>query len=75
MLKKVSLQRPYSRGAPSPRAGADDGGVWKVLRRVHASHGVGGLYAGLRPVMVRAFVANAAQWMAWEGSTRALRQA
>lgn len=53
--------------------GRDDVGVLRVLRRVHAEHGLAGLYAGARPVLVRAFVANAAQWVVWELAVRLLR--
>jgi len=49
----------------SADAGAGEGLV-TTLRREYAAKGVfNGWYAGARPVMVRAFVANAAQWMAW----------
>ena len=28
------------------------------------------LYAGIRPTLIRAFPANAAQWLAWEAAMR-----
>ena len=36
-------------------------------------HGAGGrkvLYTGIRPTLIRAFPANAAQWLAWEITLR-----
>lgn len=32
--------------------------------------GLGTLYAGIRPTLIRAFPANAAQWLAWEIAMR-----
>jgi hypothetical protein len=54
--------------------GADDGGLLAQLRAVLAQRGVAGLYAGARPVMLRAFVANAVQWAAWEAASTRLRE-
>ncbi|CAG9461410.1 unnamed protein product [Pedinophyceae sp. YPF-701] len=45
-------------------------GVLGHMRHVVRTRGWGGLYAGIGPVMVRAFPANAAQWLAWEAVVR-----
>ena len=45
----------------SPRRGA----LWHC-RRVIQESGYRGFYAGLMPVMLRAFPANACQWLTWE---------
>jgi hypothetical protein len=45
-------------------------GLLDALRHEAAQRGIlGGWYAGVRPVVARAFVANAAQWAAWEWAT------
>jgi hypothetical protein len=55
------------------RGGVDDTGLLAQLRAVYAQRGVAqGLYAGARPVMLRAFVANAVQWAAWESASTRL---
>lgn len=46
-----------------------DVGVLRQLRLLHAEGGLRSLYSGLAPTMLRAFPANAAQWLAWELST------
>ncbi len=52
---------------------ADDTGLLRQLRVVYAQRGLAeGLYAGVRPVMLRAFVANAVQWVAWEAASTRL---
>ena len=51
----------------SPGA-ADDVGVWRLLARELARTGARGLWAGLGPVLARAFPANAVQFLAWEGA-------
>ncbi|KAL4421304.1 hypothetical protein ABPG75_010595 [Micractinium tetrahymenae] len=43
-----------------------DVGVLRQLRIIHREGGLAALYAGLTPTLVRAFPANAAQWLAWE---------
>lgn len=49
------------------RAGdADDRGALWHCRRVIQESGYRGFYAGLMPVMLRAFPANACQWLTWE---------
>lgn len=35
--------------------------------------GLGSLYAGIRPTLIRAFPANAAQWLAWEVAMRCVQ--
>jgi hypothetical protein len=44
-----------------------------LIRRLITERGFRGLYRGASPVIARAFPANAAQWLAWEFSSRALR--
>ena len=51
----------------SPGA-ADDVGVWRLLARETSRTGARGLWAGLGPVLARAFPANAVQFLAWEGA-------
>lgn len=43
-----------------------------LIRRLITERGFRGLYRGASPVIARAFPANAAQWLAWEFSSRAL---
>ena len=50
----------------SPGQPQGDWGVLAILRHEAATHGVKSWYTGAQPVIVRAFVANAAQWMAWD---------
>lgn len=45
---------------------ASDVGIRRQLAVMLAEGGVPRLYAGLGPTLVRAFPANAAQWLAWE---------
>ena len=49
--------------------GVSDLGVFGHMRDVYEKRGFRhGLYAGAGPVMLRAFVANAVQWAAWEAA-------
>ena len=43
------------------------------LALLWAEGGRRALYAGLTPTLLRAFPANAAQWLAWEFAIRTLR--
>ncbi|GAB4822826.1 hypothetical protein N2152v2_009872 [Parachlorella kessleri] len=43
-----------------------DVGVARQLQLLYAEGGLRSLYAGLSPTLIRAFPANAAQWLAWE---------
>ena len=55
--------------------GPEDGGLLAQLRAVYAQRGMReGLYAGARPVMLRAFVANAVQWAAGEAAVTRLHR-
>ena len=51
----------------------DDAGVLRVLRRMWRQGGRHTLWAGLRPTLLRAFPANAAQWFVWEMAVSALQ--
>lgn len=51
---------------------ADDAGVLRMLRRMWREGGRHTLWAGLRPTLLRAFPANAAQWIVWELAVSAL---
>jgi hypothetical protein len=52
-----------------------DMGLLGHMRDVYAQRGFRrGLYAGAGPVMLRAFVANAVQWAAWEAATKRLHE-
>ena len=53
--------------------GARDLPPLALLRALVAERGVSGLWRGAAPVVARAFPANAAQWLAWEFASRALR--
>jgi solute carrier family 25 carnitine/acylcarnitine transporter 20/29 len=55
-------------GSGSPH----DASPFILLRRVVAERGFGGLYRGAKPLLARAFPANAAQWLAWEYASSAL---
>ena len=48
------------------RGGGDDVGVWRLIARTTRERGWRGLYAGAWPTLLRAFPANAAQFLAWE---------
>ena len=48
------------------RGGADDVGVFRLIARTFRERGFRGLYAGAWPTLLRAFPANAAQFLAWE---------
>jgi solute carrier family 25 carnitine/acylcarnitine transporter 20/29 len=48
------------------RGGADDVGVFRLIARTARERGFRGLYAGAWPTLLRAFPANAAQFLAWE---------
>ena len=50
----------------SPGQPLSELGLLGTLRSEFRAKGLGGWYAGARPMMVRAFVANAAQWAAWD---------
>ncbi|KAI7838108.1 hypothetical protein COHA_008116 [Chlorella ohadii] len=43
-----------------------DVGILKQLQILYREDGLRALYAGLSPTLIRAFPANAAQWLAWE---------
>jgi len=43
------------------------------LSKVYRQQGMKGLYAGLTPTLIRAFPANAVQWLAWDLTSRWLR--
>lgn len=49
-----------------------DTGVLKQLRMLWAEGGRRALWTGLAPTLVRAFPANACQWLAWEVAMRQL---
>jgi hypothetical protein len=48
-------------------------GLVATLRSEWAAKGLAGWYAGARPMMLRAFVANAAQWACWDWGCRVMR--
>ncbi|KAL3133207.1 hypothetical protein ABBQ38_007095 [Trebouxia sp. C0009 RCD-2024] len=48
----------------------NDIGIWQNLQLMYWQGGRRTLYAGLVPTLIRAFPANAAQWLAWELSRR-----
>ena len=48
------------------RGGEDDVGVFRLIARTARERGFRGLYAGAWPTLLRAFPANAAQFLAWE---------
>ena len=50
-----------------------DVGTARNLALLWAEGGRRALYAGLTPTLLRAFPANAAQWLAWECAVRTLR--
>lgn len=50
-----------------------DVGTLRNLALLWAEGGRRALYAGLTPTLLRAFPANAAQWLAWECAVRTLR--
>lgn len=50
-----------------------DVGVVSHLAMMWRSGGAAALWTGLAPTLVRAFPANAAQWLAWEGCIALLR--
>ncbi|EIE21149.1 hypothetical protein COCSUDRAFT_48294 [Coccomyxa subellipsoidea C-169] len=54
----------------SPR----DVGVLRNLTMMHREGGAAALYAGIRPTLIRAFPANAAQWLTWECCMRGYRR-
>ena len=68
---KTRLQVALPRGCGGTAAG--DMGLLGHLRAVHAERGIAsGWYAGVGPVMLRGFVANAVQWLAWEQLSKRL---
>ena len=48
------------------QGGPDDVGAWRLIARTARERGWRGLYAGAWPTLLRAFPANAAQFLAWE---------
>ena len=52
----------------------NDVGVLRMLGRMWAEGGRHTVWSGLRPTLLRAFPANAAQWMVWELSLSALHR-
>ncbi|CAL8469238.1 g8779 [Coccomyxa elongata] len=54
----------------SPR----DVSILRNLTMLHREGGAAALYAGIRPTLIRAFPANAAQWLVWECSMRGYRR-
>ena len=55
------------------KGSADDVGIAKAMQRMWVQRGLRGMWAGLGPTLLRAFPANAAQWIVWELSTATLR--
>jgi hypothetical protein len=49
-----------------------DTGVLRQLRMLWREGGMRSLWTGLSPTLVRAFPANACQWLAWEVAMRQL---
>ena len=43
-----------------------DVGVWRNLQLLRAEGGIRAMYSGFTPTLIRAFPANAAQWLTWE---------
>lgn len=56
------------------RGSVRDIGLTQTLHQMWCSGGLQGLWAGLWPTMLRAFPANAAQWVVWEVSLAALQR-
>lgn len=50
---------------------ADDVSLLRLMRRQYATRGMAGLYAGVGPVLLRAFPTNAVQFLAWEAACQA----
>jgi len=48
-----------------------DVSVWRNLKLLAGEGGVRKMYAGFTPTIIRAFPANAAQWLTWELALRA----
>lgn len=44
----------------------DDAPLLRLMHRTYAQRGIRGLYAGVGPVLLRAFPTNAVQFLAWE---------
>lgn len=55
------------------RGGRHDAGLAAVMRAMWREGGLRCWWGGLAPTLLRAFPANAAQWMAWEAAQRVLR--
>lgn len=53
------------------RGSRDDVGAWRLIARTARERGWRGLYAGAWPTLLRAFPANAAQFLAWELASQA----
>ncbi len=51
-----------------------DVGMARNLQLLYREGGRRALYAGLTPTLLRAFPANACQWLAWEAAIHALRE-
>ena len=66
LLPVDTLKTVHQISQPGPR----DLGLRGHLRNIVQTKGWRGLYAGFGPVIIRAFPANAAQWLAWELATR-----
>ena len=52
--------------------GPDDVSVFRIMNRTFQNKGIKGLYAGAWPTLLRAFPANAAQFLAWEMATQTM---
>mmetsp|Transcript_30496 Transcript_30496/g.58717 ORF Transcript_30496/g.58717 Transcript_30496/m.58717 type:complete len:296 (+) Transcript_30496:140-1027(+) len=50
----------------------NDIGLWQHIRKVYRQAGARGLFAGLYPTVVRAFPANAVQWLVYELALQAI---
>eukprot|EP00892_Ulva_mutabilis_P009169 jgi/Ulvmu1/6624/UM003_0262.1 len=55
------------------RGGRHDAGLGVVMRAMWREGGLRCWWGGLAPTLLRAFPANAAQWMAWEAAQHMLR--
>jgi hypothetical protein len=50
----------------------DDAPLLRLMRRTYSERGARGLYAGVGPVLLRAFPTNAVQSLAWEAACQAM---
>jgi Mitochondrial carrier protein len=69
----LPIDAAKTRVQAATKGSADDMGMLRTMRQVHAERGVRGLWAGLGPTLIRAFPANAAQWLVWELTTSLLQ--